>query len=393
MKIAIVVPGRLHAFDFAKALSARHEVTLFTNYPKWAVARFGLDKNQVRSCWLHGVAARIANLLRLRFLEAPLHRMFSRWASTKLVNGEWDVVHVFSGVAEEIFASRRSAKKPLRLLLRGSSHIRTQSKILEEEEKRVGCRLDRPSSWMIAREQVEYALADVIVVLSTFACESFLSEGVNPSRVRVLQLGASLEAFRPRPDAIEERCRRILSGEPLRILYVGNIILRKGFWDMAEIVSALDSDRFHFRFVGAVQPEVRWLKKRLQTKANFVRKQPQHLLREQYSWGDIFIFPTLEDGFAVVLAQAAMAGLPILTTTNCAGPDLVREGETGFVLPIRHPASFVDKLKWCDEHRLQLATIVRRIYTEFRPRTWVQVVDDFEHIVRSQIEEPVVGDR
>jgi glycosyltransferase involved in cell wall biosynthesis len=356
---------------------------VFTNYPKWAARRFGLSKNQVRSFWLHGVAVRTAGMFGVRYLEAPLHQTFARWAAARLVNGNWDVVHVFSGVAREIFAALGRRATTLKLLVRGSSHIRTQSQILEEEERRIGCRLDRPSPWMIAREQAEYALADRIVVLSSFARESFLSQGEDPARVCLLPLGASLDTFRPPADIVEARCRRILSGEALRILSVGILSLRKGFWDMVQIVNALQSDGYCFRIVGPVRPEVRRLIKGLRRRADFVPKQRENLLRDQYFWGDLFVFPTLEDGFAVVLAQAAMAGLPILTTKNCAGTDLVRDGESGFVLPIRSPAAFVNTLKWCDTHREQLATMVRRIYAQFRPRDWSEVADDFEGIIRS----------
>jgi glycosyltransferase involved in cell wall biosynthesis len=80
----------------------------------------------------------------------------------------------------------------------------------------------------------------------------------------------------------------------------------------------------------------------------------------------------------LVLAQAAASGLPILTTTNCAGPDLIREGKTGWVLPIRSPEAFIERLRWCDSHREELAAMVRRIYTEFKPRDWADVAADFE---------------
>ena len=60
MKIAIVVHGRFHAFDLARELSPRHDVTVFTNYPKWAARRFGLVPDQVRSFWPHGIASRAA---------------------------------------------------------------------------------------------------------------------------------------------------------------------------------------------------------------------------------------------------------------------------------------------------------------------------------------------
>jgi glycosyltransferase involved in cell wall biosynthesis len=389
MKIAIIVHGRFHAFDLARALSLHHDVVVFTNYPKWAARRFGLAKHQVRSFWIHGIASRLAERftreLGLRYPEAVLHKMFGRWAATELIREDWDVVHGFSGVSQEV-SSALAGRSTLKLIVRGSSHIRTQARILEEEERRTGSHLDRPSRWMIAREEAEYAMADRIVVLSSFARESFLSEGENPERICLLPLGASAKAFSPRAGVVEERCRRILAGEPLRILQVGNLCFRKGFWDMAEIVKALGGS-FRFRFVGPVLSEVRPLIAGLQGKADFVPREPQNALPDQYSWGDLFIFPTLEDGFAVVLAQAAMSGLPILTTPNCAGTDLIQEGQTGFVLPIRSSASFVEKLQWCDIHRVELAAMVRKTSSDFRPRDWSQVAADFERIVCSALEQ------
>jgi glycosyltransferase involved in cell wall biosynthesis len=386
MKIAIVVHGRFHAFALARALSHRHDVVVFTNYPKWAARRFGLAKHQVRSFWIHGIisrlAMRIAGRLGLRYPEAGLHKVFGRWAAAELLREDWDVVHSFSGISQEIMSALRG-RPTLKLVVRGSSHIRTQARILEEEERRTGSHLDRPSRWIIVREEAEYAMADRIVVLSSFARESFLSEGESPERICLLPLGASTEAFSPQVGVVEERCRRILAGEPLRILQVGNLCFRKGFWDMAEIVKALEAS-FRFRFVGPILPEVRPLIASLQSRADFVPREPENALPRHYSWGDLFIFPTLEDGFAVVLAQAAMSGLPILTTPNCAGTDLVKEGQTGFVLPIRSSASFVEKLQWCDMHRVELAAMVRRVASDFRPRDWSHVAADFERIICSQ---------
>ncbi len=60
MKIAVVVPGRFHAFDLVRALRSRgHEAVLFTNYPKGAVRRFGISTSWVRSFWIHGVVSRL----------------------------------------------------------------------------------------------------------------------------------------------------------------------------------------------------------------------------------------------------------------------------------------------------------------------------------------------
>lgn len=383
MKIAIVVHGRFHAFDLARELSRRHDVTVFTNYPKWAAQRFGLSPGQVRSFWPHGVATRAAawlhNNISVPFPEAAEHRIFGRWAAAQLCKEQWDVVHAFSGIAEEILHATKGHTK-LRMIVRASAHIRTQARILEDEERRTGTRLDRPSRWIIAREEREYPLADRILLLSTFAWNSMVDEGVDAAKLRLLPLGARLDQFRPSPEVVESRCAHILSGAPLRILWVGTLCYRKGMLDMLEILRSPGHERFRFRFVGPVPKETKELVKRLSPLAEIVSKQPQHELPRWYAEGDMFVLPTLEDGFPVVLAQANAAGLPILTTANCCGPDLIREGQNGWVLPIRSPQAFMEHLDWCDSHREELAGIVRGIYNQFEQRTWADVAADFESI-------------
>ncbi len=106
MKIAIVVHGRFHAFDLARALLARgHHVTLFTNYPGWAVERFGISRTHVRSFVLHGggtrVLHRMCQKLRLAYPEALAHQTFGSWAARQLKCEPWDVIYCFSGIAIE----------------------------------------------------------------------------------------------------------------------------------------------------------------------------------------------------------------------------------------------------------------------------------------------------
>jgi len=390
LKIAVVVHGRFHAFDLVRAVIERgHDVTVFTNYPAWAVGRFGVPRRHVRSFWPHGVISRAAWRVGERFRglypEAALHRVFGRWAAARLGKERWDVIHSWSGVAEESLRLEFTGP-PVRLIMRGSAHIRAQARLLAEEERRTGVPQDRPSHWMIDREEREYALADGIVVLSTFARTSFLAEGIPAERVHLLPLGARLSAFRPTPDVVEARRRRILSGAPLRVLYVGALSFRKGLRDLASVAAELGASKFDFRFVGPRPAEAAPVVATLKGLVTLVPKQPQRRLTGVYAWGDLFVFPTIEDGYAQVTAQAAASALPILTTTNCSGPDLIRDGESGWILPIRSPQAFVERLRWCDVHREQLAGMVRRIYEEFRPRDWAEVAADFEAICREELE-------
>lgn len=392
LKIAIVVHGRFHAFDLARALiNQGHDVTLFTNYPKNIVAQFGIPPQYVKTFLLHGILTRIFRKLTVfstikswDFFFSPL---FSRWAVKYIANQNYDAIYCFSGIAEELFNSIPSDGKTIKFLVRGSSHIVTQKRLLEEEENRASkllaksIQIDKPDEWIIAREKREYELADQVIVLSTFAYNSFLEQGFPQHKLKILSLGAQLSQFRPNYQIIEKRCDRIFSGQPLKVLMVGTFSLRKGIIDFIEIAKQI-SDKFKFQFVGSVSPDGYDFYQKSSHTVDFIPRQPQSELYNFYNDADIFMFTSIEDGFAVVISQAQAASLPILATTNCSAPDIIKENETGWVLPIRSPESFIERLLWCDEHPQELAEMVKKVYQEYQPRDWQEVATDFGTIVR-----------
>ena len=91
----------------------------------------------------------------------------------------------------------------------------------------------------------------------------------------------------------------------------------------------------------------------------------------------MFVLPSIEDGFAVVLAQAQAAGLPILTTTNCGGPDIIAGGGQGWVVPIREPQSIIERLAWCDTQREELCARIEQLHRQPPRRGWSETADDF----------------
>ncbi len=387
MKIAIVVHGRFHAFDLARELLGRgHDVTLFTNYPRKVAKRFGIPGDRVHTFLAHGYLARILFRLApgrtLGLVERIGNTVFGRWAADQVLQNDWDVVIAFSGIAEDLFLGL-IGKPTLKVLQRGSSHIRTQRQILEEEQKRSGLWVEKPTNWIVAREEQEYRLADVIHVLSTFADRSFQEQGIPKEKLFHLLLGVSTNNFRATQDVIDARCERILRGGSIRVLNVGTFALRKGALDWIEILRQVGTKNHAFRFIGPVAADARRLRREAAQWATFIPKQPQHELPREYEWGDIFCLPTLEDGFAVVLTQALASGLPLLTTTNCAAHDLIREGEEGWVVPIRSPRAFIERLRWCHEHREGLVQMVRKVYASGFAWDWANTGKQAEQNIRT----------
>lgn len=356
---------------------------MFTNTPAFLLRKAGWDIQGVRFFGVHGLLTRAWSRVdphnRHVAGERFLHRMFGRWMSRGLSSGQWDLSYTWSGVSEEYLRAPRGAG--VRLLVRGSAHIRTQLRLLEEEQARTHAPQQRPSAWMVAREEREYGLADAIVTLSSFSRASFLDEGLASQRVKLMVAGAPVAAFRASAETVSARCRRISRGEPLRLLCVGSFSYQKGAEDLARICEVLPADRFQVRFVGTVHPEAGALRDKLAARIEFIARVPQRDLVSHYAWGDVFVYPTIQDGFPQVMAQSCAAGLPQLTTPNGAGMDLVRDGINGWVLPIRSPETFIARLRWCDAQRDELAAMTSQCATS-PVRSWRDAADDLVAIAK-----------
>jgi glycosyltransferase involved in cell wall biosynthesis len=388
LRIDIAVHGRFHAFHLARALLAKgHDVRLLTNYPKRIVARFGIPPQRVQSYLWHGLLTRVyyraSKKLGLPDLEPSLHRLFGRWAA-KRVRRDGDALYIFSGIAEETLRALDKDYPGVKMLVRASAHIRTQHDLLADEETRCGIAVDKPSDWIVAREEREYALADKVVVLSSFARDSFLAQGFSAENILLLLSGVDAGRFKPQPDVLEARISRVMSDEQLRVLMVGTYSPRKGALDLVRIAQSMHG-RMQFRFVGDVPDESAALHRQAQGLVEFIPRLPEYELPQHYAWGDIFCFPTIEDGYPAVLAQALTACLPVLTTPNCSAPDIVRDDVNGWILPIRSPDSFISRLDWCDKNRDALSKMIETMSNVSLTRDWSAVAAHFEMLVRSAL--------
>lgn len=335
--VALCVHGRFFAFDLARELQAAGcQVVLLTSYPRFAVRRFDVGTPQLVTCPGREVIRRAierapAPVNRGRLAES-WHRGFSRWCARTLRRFQPDVVFCFSGVAKELFAAL-DGEVP-RVLIRGSAHIARQRALLARHSERLGVRIELPRRWMIAREQEEYELADHIVVLSEFARRSFLENGLASAKVQRL-LPYVDRAFAAAPSTSP------LSGQGI---YVGQFCLAKGAADLA-LAAETVSGRRQIHIAGTVSPDARpWYERARQAGAIFHGHVSEADLRDLYARSDYFVFPSLHDGFGVVLLQAALAGLPIVATENCGAPDLAVLGFPTSLVPAGDPAALAQAL-------------------------------------------------
>ena len=381
MRIGIIVPGRFHAFEVARELQALgHEVHIRSNYPYHQAERFGIAKTNYRNLVLQRVAAKLGSMLSPdsqwpEWLESRLMTWFGTWAARSLRSvGDLDLLYLFSGAALPALQLDFPGR-PLKLVARGSSHIDTQDQLLADEGVRAGLAVARPSNWMRVRERREYLAGDHVEVLSTFARDSFLAQGFPPERVHLNTLGCDTSVFAVAPDTLLARRTRLLRGDRLQVLSVGSFSLRKGAFDLVHIARAFKG-QMDFTMVGDIGGDAVGLAKQAQLEGliRFQPRVPQSELPSLYALGDVFLFPTIEDGFAMTLAQALVSGLTVLSTPNCCAADLIENGRNGVLVAARDAQGFCNALRALDADRARTAQIADQ-GASTKIRSWREVAN------------------
>ena len=386
MKIGIGVQGRFHGFELAKALlTLGHDVHLFTNYPPFVVKRFGLPPEIVNTHYLQGALSKITQKMgsfgRSAWINRYLSKSFENWLARRLGREQWDISYTWSSVSERYLRNPRTSK--VRLVARGSSHILTQKRLLEEEEARCGIAQEKPFDHTVTKELAEYRLAERVIVLSTFCKNSFLANGCDLGKVGLMVSGSPSDNFRLTVEEFEQKIQVIEEESTLNILTVGTFSFRKGMADYTKIVNEFFDKGVRFRFVGAVAEECSSLRRDLADKVEFIPRVAQADLKTHYKWGHTFLFPTIEDGFPTVMAQARAACLPQITTPNGGGYDVVDEGKSGWVFPIRSPELMIEKIREIQKNRSIIINMMKEMYRNKVCRTWIDSAKDFLAIAES----------
>jgi glycosyltransferase involved in cell wall biosynthesis len=173
----------------------------------------------------------------------------------------------------------------------------------------------------------ECSLADQIVVNSDWSKDALIAEGVAAEKLRVIPL-----AYEAAPDtkSFQRNYPRTFSAErPLRVLFLGQINLRKGVAQLLEAVQLLSSEPVEFWFVGPTQVRVPQDLK-LHPKARWFGVAPRVAVERYYRDADVFILPTWSDGFGLTQLEAQAWKLPVIASRYCG--EVVRDGVNGLVL-------------------------------------------------------------
>ena len=174
------------------------------------------------------------------------------------------------------------------------------------------------------RRRQEWELADLVIANSTFTANSWKAAGWGIKPIAVVPYGAPPTIAEPREPG---------SDGPLRLLWAGTFSIRKGAHLLLEALETLNAGPQHLEVeVYGAQGLPTELLDRAPATVRFCGSIPRPELLERMGHAHALIFPTLCDGFGLVVNEAMSQGLPVITTDRAGAADLVRPDENGLLI-------------------------------------------------------------
>ncbi len=317
-----------------------------------------------------------------RWSDATLGRLAGRRAARKnslLLSYSYYGYHAFS-----------EYKRP-GMLFQLHPHPASVRKILEQELRdHPDCRPSLGQEWELSlpaadfqRLVTEIDMASHWLVASSFTRRTLVENGTPAGAIDVIPYGVDTNRFSP-GNLLDKRSTR---DKALQLLFVGRINQRKGVKYLLEALKLLGDRKVQLTVCGRVVDDLSLFKpfgSQIEIRPSVSALE----LVEAYRRADLFVLPSVAEGFGQVLLESLACGLPILSTTHTAAPDLVSDGIEGFVVRPRQPESLAERISWAAEHRAELFEMRTAARMRAEHFTWSRfrqsVLDSVLHFLANQ---------
>jgi glycosyltransferase involved in cell wall biosynthesis len=274
------------------------------------------------------------------------------------------------GALETLRAARRLGMKAVYEL--PIAYWQTGRGLLEEEARRlpewastlVGT---ADSSAKLERKTAEMLAAEIVVCPSRFVLDSIPAALKAGRRCVVAEFGS--------PAAEPGAAARVAPrGRPMRFLFAGSMTQRKGLADVFAAFRLLARRDIELVVLGSPLLPMSFYENQ---GVAFTHEptRPHADVLQLMDRCDVFVLPSIVEGRALVQQEAMSRGLPLIVTRNAGGEDLVEEGRTGFLVPIRSPEALAQKIDWMADHPDQLPAMSMWAREAAARYTWQSYAD------------------
>ena len=233
----------------------------------------------------------------------------------------------------------------------------------------------KDSKVKLARKDAELQMADLIIVASQFTAKTL---GFFPGTLAPVKVVPY--AF---PTVGKAKCYTSTEHRKLRLLFVGGLSQRKGIADLFDAVGSY-SKHVELTVVGhKIVPDCEALNKSL-LNHKWISSLPHNKILELMREHDALVFPSLFEGFGLVITEAMSQGIPVITTDRTAGPDFITPGKDGWIIKAGSAEAISEILEQILDNPGIIPRMGRAAMETARSRTW----EDYGHDLVAALSKP-----
>lgn len=241
-----------------------------------------------------------------------------------------------------------------------------------QQYPRWSCGIEQRRNEVRAAEQQEHETASRIVAASSFTRRTLIDNNVAAEKIALNPYGV---------DCCRFHVRELKHKGPLRFLFAGLINARKGVPLLLEAWQNLRPPNAELWLVGGASRNAIELIPNLPGLKYWGRVPHREVVRLMQQC-DVFVLPSYFEGFGLVLLEAMACGLPIMTTTATAGPDIITEGVDGWNFTPGDLVRLEELMTLCLENAAQLVEMGRQARVKAEKFTWNAYGDRWLNILR-----------
>lgn len=185
----------------------------------------------------------------------------------------------------------------------------------------------------------ELQLADYALVPSKIVKRSIEFCGVSDEKIKIVPYGVDCNQF-----SFIKKQNHV---RPLTLLFVGQVNYRKGMHHLLNVMKSYAKEDVILNIAGGFDPESKlYLEYHNQDNVKFLGFVTRDVLSKIYQQSDVFVLPSLGEGFAMVTLEALSCGLPIIVSNMSGANDAIDDGKDGFEIVAGSEDDLKDKIDW-----------------------------------------------
>ncbi len=215
------------------------------------------------------------------------------------------------------------------------------------------------SEKLLADADEELAMADAVIVPSHFI-QRTLKGSIPAEKLFVVPYGTH--------EHLDSPVRAPRTGGKLRVLFVGALIQRKGISYAIDAVKKV-GPLAELTLIGKRVGNSRAIDRAI-VENRWIESIPHSAVLGEMLKHDVLVLPSISEGFGLVILEALSCGLPVITTPNSGGPEVIRDGREGYFVPIRSAEAIAEKLELLARDRELLESMSEAALRRARECTW-----------------------